>query len=557
MRQAELGLYIQLAAAGRQFYGLVHGVDRLYAMVARRGLHHADDVLVYLLGAPGGGDGLYHVLAGEYLVEVVLPEQFIPGAGRASGYAGDSYGVEVEAVFLGESRLVGRQRGRRGSADGNRCESRSGDFQRPVLVVRVEEFPAVLRGFAVPLHGDAKRRHVGQQVVEFRDAAALGVVGRQHGDVMFVLQSGGGESAQDALRAALDEGAHAFGVHALQLLDELHGACHLLDQHVVDTLRVRRKKVRGHVGQDLHVGGSDRDVLKELAVRAHGRGHYLGMKGVAHGYLPRFYAQVLEQLYGLLHGLSLSGYHGLQRAVLVGADDVALYLLELYFHLVAAPGYGGHLAGVGYLHVGHFFGTAGDGAQAVLESKDAGRGGGGVLAQGVAYGHVGLYAEFLEQAVHRNVSRHHRGLGQLGLLYGGLAFSQFFLAFSGLAPDSLGQAHADHLVQDDVGLVEGVLHHLVLGGQVSHHVHVLGALPGEQQAHFGLVGPGLESVNALQLEVERRLGPGLGLGVSCHEGNFFHKIFRGLGDDGHAPGGLGLSLRRLGENRQRVGFRPL
>ncbi len=414
----------------------------------------------------------------------------------------------------------------------------------------------MLRGFAVPLHGDAERRHVGQQVVELGDAAALRVVGGQYGDVVFVLQRGGGEGAQHALGAALYEGAHALGVHALELLYEFHRAGHLLDQHVVDALRVRREEVRGHVGKDLHVGGLYGDVLQELAVGAHGRGHYLGMESVAHGDLPRLYAQVLEQLHGLLHGLGLAGYHCLQRAVLVGADDVALYFFKLEVHLVAAQRHGGHFAGVGHLHVGHFLGAAGNGFQAVLEGEDAGRGGGGVFAQAVAYGHVGLNAEFFEQAVHRYVRGHHGRLGQLGLLYGGLALGQFFLALAGLAPDGFGQLDADHLLEDHVGLVEGFLHHLILGGEVAHHIHVLRALAGEQQAHLGLVGAGLESVNALQLEVEGRLGPGLGLGVLDHKLHFVRKVFGRFSHYGNAVGGFGLHHGRLRVNGERVGFGP-
>ena len=281
------------------------------------------------------------------------------------------------------------------------------------------------------------------------------------------------------------------------------------------------------------------------------------MEGVGHGDLPRFYAQVLEHLHGLFHGFGLAGYHGLQRAVLVGADDIALYLFKFYFHFVAAPGYGGHLAGVRHLHVGHFLGAAGHGFQAVLEGEDAGRGGGGVFAKGVAYGHVGLYAEFFEQAVHRYVRGHHGRLGQLGLLYGGLAPGQFFLALAGLAPDGFGEADADHLLEDHVGLVEGLLHHLVLGGEVTHHVHVLRALAGEQQAHLGLVGPGLESVNALQLEVEREFGPGLGLGVLDHELHFVRQVLGRLGHDGNAVSGFGLEHGRLRVNGHRVDVGPL
>ena len=552
MRQAEFLLHVYRAYAGGELYGLVHRFYLLYAVVARRGFHHAHDVLVHLLGAPLAGYGLYHVLAREDLVEVGLAEQAVPRARRAARYAGHGQRVEVEAVFLGEVRLAGGERGpgRSGRA------YRRGRFKRPVLVVGVEELPALPRCFAFPLHGYAEGGHIGQQVVELGDAAALGMVGGQHGDVALVLKRGGSESAQHALGAALDESAHAFRVHPLQLLYEFHRARHLLYQHVVDALVVSREEVRGHVRQDLHVGGLYRYALEEVAVRAHGRLDDLGMEGVAHGDLPRLDAHGLEQAYGFFNGLRLAGYHGLLRAVLVGADDVAFYLFQLRVHLVAAEGHGSHLAGVFHFHIGHFLGPVRYGAQAVLEGEDAGRGGGGVLAQGVAYGHVGLYAEFLEQAVHRYVGRHHGRLGELRLLYGFLALGQGGLVLAGLAPDGLGEADADHFLQDDVGLVEGLLHHFIFGGEVAHHVHVLRPLAGEKQAHLGLVGAGPEGVNALQLEIERQVGPGPGLGMGGHEVDLFHKVLRGLGHYGNAPRGLGPGHAGLGVDGHGIGPGP-
>ncbi len=248
VRQTELTLYVQAAGARRQLYGLVHGIYLLDAVVARRGLHDADNVLVYLLRAPLARDGLYHVLAGEDLVEVGLAEHFVPGAGRAARYARDRYRVEVEAELLGEARLIGRKRGLAGGGRRGHWDL-PGGLERPVLVIGVEEFPAPLRHLAVPVHRDAKRRHVGEQVVEFGDAATFRVVGSEYGDrLRLVLERRRGKRAEHSLRAAFYESAHALVVHAFKLLYELHRARHLLDQHVVDALRVRREEVGGHVG---------------------------------------------------------------------------------------------------------------------------------------------------------------------------------------------------------------------------------------------------------------------------------------------------------------------
>ena len=142
----------------------------------------------------------------------------------------------------------------------------------------------------------------------------------------------------------------------------------------------------------------------------------------------------------------------------------------------------------------------------------------------MAYCHVGLYAEFFEKAVHGDVGRKHSRLGKLGLLYGGFAFGQVFLALARLAPDGVCQAHAYHFLQYNVRFVEGCLHHLVLGRKVPHHIHVLRALAGEQQAHFGFIGACFKGVNAFQLKIKRRGGPGLVLGVFSQKVRFLHQV---------------------------------
>ncbi len=564
VRQAEFLLYVELAFPGGELYGLVYRIYLLYPVVAVRRFDHADDVLLYLLFAPVPGQRLYHVAPGQDLVDVVLAEHLAPGPGGADGNAGDGDGVEVEAVPLGQLRLLGRQAGRRGLGTvpftGERKLAVEGDcpriLQRPVAVIRVEELAGVFGVLAVPLQLEAQRHHIGQQVVQLGDAAALGVVGRQDGHVGPVLEGGRGEGAQHALGAALYEGAHAVGVHPLQLLYEFHRAGHLLYQQVVDGLLVGREIIRGHVGEQRHVPGIYRDAFQELAVGSH-RGFYdLGMEGVRDRYLSRLYAEAFEQLYRLFHGYFFSGYDGLQRAVLVGADHVALYFLEFFLHLVGAQRHGGHLARVLHLYVGHLLGAVRYGPEAVLQREHAGGGGGRVFAQAVAYHHIRLYAERGQQAVHGHVGGHHGRLRHLRLLDGGLALFELGLGFAGLGPERAGQRGADHLFKDAVGFVEGFLHHVVLGGQVAHHVHVLRALPGEQQADLRGMPGALESVEPLQLELQGRFVPGLGLRVLVQEGYLFLQVGRGFGDYGNAPFVLLFGVERLGEKGQRVGLGP-
>ncbi len=198
-------------------------------------------------------------------------------------------------------------------------------LKRPVLVIRVEELAGCLRKFPVPVQFEAQRHQVRQQVVQLGDAAALGMVGGQYGDIFLVFKGGSGEGAQDAFGAALYKYPHAVGVHALKLFYEFNRARHLFEQQVVGTLFVGREIIRGHVGQERYGPRSGRDVFQEFPVRPDG-GLYDGrVKSVRHGYLLGLYAQGHELGHGFFHGDALARYHGLQRAVLVGAYDIAVY----------------------------------------------------------------------------------------------------------------------------------------------------------------------------------------------------------------------------------------
>ncbi len=87
VRHPEFFLDVELSRACRELYGLVHGIYLRDAVVAGGRFYDADYVLVYLFGAPVRGDRLYHVGAGEDLVQTVFAEQPAPGAGCAGGYA--------------------------------------------------------------------------------------------------------------------------------------------------------------------------------------------------------------------------------------------------------------------------------------------------------------------------------------------------------------------------------------------------------------------------------------------------------------------------------------
>ena len=99
---AEFFFKVKLPLACGELYGLVGGIYFGDAVVAGRRFDDADDVLVYLLVAPVHGYRLYHIFAGEYFVEVMLAEKLVPCAGRAAGYAGDGYAVEVESIACRE-----------------------------------------------------------------------------------------------------------------------------------------------------------------------------------------------------------------------------------------------------------------------------------------------------------------------------------------------------------------------------------------------------------------------------------------------------------------------
>ncbi len=84
---AEFLFYVELSRAGRELYGLIGGIYPCDAVVAGRGFYDANYVLVYLFFAPVLWDGFYHVLPGQDLVEVIFPEELVPGARSAAGYA--------------------------------------------------------------------------------------------------------------------------------------------------------------------------------------------------------------------------------------------------------------------------------------------------------------------------------------------------------------------------------------------------------------------------------------------------------------------------------------
>ena len=258
------------------------------------------------------------------------------------------------------------------------------------------------------------------------------------------------------------------------------------------------------------------------------------MESVGHRNLHRLHAEGGEQLYSLLHRFLFARYHGLGGTVLVGGGHITFDALEFGLHLVAGGGDGSHLPRVIDLDIGHLFCAAGDGAQTIFESEHPAGYGGGVFAKAVAYHHIRLYAVGGKQAHHRRVGGEDGGLGHLCLLDGVFAFGKLFGGFARLGPDDIGKGGVYHPLEDAVRLIKSILHHLVFGGEVLHHVHILRTLSGEHEAYFRAVERRFERINALHFKMQGGNAPHIaGLRYFLKEGQLFLQFGGAFGGKGN------------------------
>ena len=199
---------------------------------------------------------------------------------------------------------------------------------------------------------------------------------------------------------------------------------------------------------------------------------------------------------GRIHGGGFPADDALYRAVDIGDDDIALDGFEDAFHLGQWRRDGGHAAVVIGGDFGHFLAAGADHLQGFGQVQDAGSHQGGVFAQAVPDDQVGLESVLGQHPQDRNVHCQHGRLGDLGA-----AQSQFRLGdgvFLPIHKNVTGDGPAQDGGHDRVGFTEGFGHQRFDRAQVTQHVDVLRALPGEQEGH--LAGLPAAAVDALHTQ---------------------------------------------------------
>ena len=96
-----------------------------------------------------------------------------------------------------------------------------------------------------------------QRLVEGRQLALLGMVGKQGDNIRLLAQHVVHETLEGLLGADLDKGAAAVGVERLQPLDPLDGRGDLEFQDVLDALDGGRVELTGDVGDHRQLGFAD------------------------------------------------------------------------------------------------------------------------------------------------------------------------------------------------------------------------------------------------------------------------------------------------------------
>ena len=500
-----------------------------------------------------GADGLNHVAAGEDFVQHAFAEDFIPAAGAASGDTADNdrfftaFAVGRSAHFARADRVFFHGAGgffRRGGVAGYPVYKRG--VKGGIVAIHIGSFP---------IQVDTGRNQVGEQVVKFHNTAFFGVVGSQHFDVFLVRKRVGSQRGKYAFGTAFHEQAHAGIVGGLELFNPFHGVGNLSDHQIFDFFRVARIEFRRHVSGDRHLGGVERKRIQERAILRHGRADDSGVESVGYGNLYRLDTHIGEHFDSVVNGFAGAGDNGLRRAVFVGHGHITANARKFRFHPFHGGRDGSHLTVVFHFNFGHYFPAGANGFQTVFKIKNTGSHGSGVFAQAVAHDHVRLNAEGGQQAHHGDVGRQHGGLGHFGFLNSGFARGDLFFRFAGFAPQRIGQVLADDTHQQAVGFVKRILYYFIFGSQVFHHVHILGTLPGEHEAHFGFNFGRRKRINAFHAQVEGFLFPNvLGRGGFFEESDFFFEFFRRFYVDRHREFGRFFHVVFVGNARQIGGI---
>ncbi len=360
--------------------------------------------------------------------------------------------------FGGDGDLL-RRGGSRGEEGGQiEARSRTGGLVRPIDI-------------------EASRGEEGKDLVELVDVPPPGMIraGRRVGPPPQEVVHEGGERL---LRAHLDEVAHTVGIHPLDLRDELHRGMEVTHQEFDDLLPgvgAGGVVVRRGVAEDRQLRGADVEPLEHLAIGRTGRCHDRGVEGMGDGDETGIDPLGAEAFDRLRHRSALPRDHGLEVAVLVRDDDIAGDFLEDLLRLLRGTPNRGHLPGIFDLLEDRFHLPAahGDRVERILEAHDLRHDGRGVFAEAMAHHDVGRDPEGSEETAERNVGREDHGLHHLGS--GELCLVMKYPLRIGevIDEEEIEDPFPDEIVEDLVGLHEGIVDDPVLPVEVAAHVDVL------------------------------------------------------------------------------------
>ena len=332
-------------------------------------------------------------------------------------------------------------------------------------------------------------------IVERAHAAALGVVGRQAKDIVFVLEVALGQGLQGALGADLEEDARALAVAGFDALDELDRRRHLVGQPPSDGFHVvGRVELPVDIADERNAGWGDLHLADGSVERVRGGRDHFAVKGVRDGDDLRGHAHVVEVLDRAIHGVAGAGDHRLLLAIHVGRREVAADLGQAPHNFVGRPEHRSHLALVADGHRRHGPRPRAHGDQGLGKVEHARAHCRRPLAQAVPHHHVREHAVLAKHTHNGDVGGYH------GRLANGRILERLLSGFHGrrvvgVPVHIAGQRLAEDGPHGAVGFCEGLAHDGI--GHVGEHVDVLGSLARKQERH--LAGRAATEVNALGL----------------------------------------------------------
>ena len=347
------------------------------------------------------------------------------------------------------------------------------------------------------VHLRARRGQLAQRVVQAGDAVATLAIGGD-GAMRATLQDATHEPRQHGARTDLHEGAHARGVHGLDLFDEAHGARDLIAEQRANRARVRRIGRGLAVGVDGELGRRDVHARQELAEGNGARADHFAVEGGGHPKAREAHALGVELLLEGGDGVGLAADDDLRGAVVVGEDHARGALGEQAAHDLGAGADGRHRARRARRFRHQLAATTGY-THRVLFTQDARGVERNHLAEAVASDRRRLEPDGAHQAQTRQAGHADAGLCPLGR--GELrALRRQGLLFEG----RLGE---DHVVQrlgaEDVevgGGVPGCARVVPVHRQVRAHVDELAALSGKEEGDVALDRAQTEGQTVRRLE---------------------------------------------------------